>query len=84
MGIMFFKIHSLDLKSSSLYLSIWQRQEWNDVRLKWHARCYGDLSSVGFIAKTGDLEQAQIWTPDIELYNNERVTWGTDGFGSRT
>lgn len=74
-GINFFKIHTLDLKSSALSISAWVRQEWYDRRLSYDYQCFGGLEYIDVIAEAGSLENSRIWTPDIELYNSEEPIW---------
>jgi hypothetical protein len=74
-GINFFKIHTLDLKSSALSISAWVRQEWYDHRLSYDYQCFGGLEYFDVIAEAGSLENSRIWTPDIELYNAEEPIW---------
>ena len=41
MSISFFKITSVDLRSSELQFSAWLRQIWTDPRLSYDYQCYG-------------------------------------------
>ena len=43
MSISFFKITSVDLRSSGLKFSAWMRQIWTDSRLSYDYQCYGGI-----------------------------------------
>ena len=83
MSISFFKITSVDLRSSELDFSAWIRQLWVDPRLSYDYQCYGGLDYFEVQAAAGNLEQSRIWVPDIELYNNKLPIWGDGVMGSR-
>mmetsp|Transcript_44539 Transcript_44539/g.80032 ORF Transcript_44539/g.80032 Transcript_44539/m.80032 type:complete len:723 (+) Transcript_44539:110-2278(+) len=68
-SINFFKIGSLDLKASSLSIPVWFRLSWVDPRLSYNASLW-NISQVTFLADENTLENSEIWTPDVELYNN--------------
>ena len=88
-GINFFKIHTIDLKSTAFTFSAWVRQDWTDKRLSYDPQCYGGLESsppwlrtLNFSAKklrylevVADTGGGAIWTPDTELYNSEQPIW---------
>lgn len=74
-GVNFFKIHSVDLKSSALSFAAWLRMEWWDHRLKYDYQCYGGLEYFEVIGEPGNLENSRVWTPDFELINAEENLW---------
>jgi hypothetical protein len=80
-SISFFKIRTIDLKTSELVASAWVREIWTDGRLSFDYQCYGGLEFIELQAEAGDLENSLIWTPDFELYNNEEGIWR--GLGAR-
>lgn len=75
LSVHFFKIHSLDLKTSEFFFSGWIRQEWHEPRIIFDYQCYGGLEYVEAMGDPGSLENSEIWTPDIELYNAESNIW---------
>lgn len=75
-GLHFFKIHTVDLKSSLLAFQTWIKLQWYDTRLAWDYQCYGGLEAIAVQARDGDLENTRIWTPDIELVNADQLMWG--------
>jgi hypothetical protein len=81
-GLQFFKLHSVDLKSSLMSFQGWIRLDWVDERLSYDYQCYGGISMFEAQAQSGHLENTLLWTPDMELYNNEKSIWG-DQFPSR-
>eukprot|EP00928_Gymnodinium_smaydae_P007322 TRINITY_DN12648_c1_g1_i1.p1 TRINITY_DN12648_c1_g1~~TRINITY_DN12648_c1_g1_i1.p1 ORF type:complete len:831 (+),score=68.78 TRINITY_DN12648_c1_g1_i1:43-2535(+) len=81
MSIHFFKLHTIDLKSSLLSLQTWIRQIWTDLRLSFDFQCYGGLDAVEIQVEAGSLENSRAWVPDIELYNSEESIW--TGLGAR-
>ena len=42
-GLNFFKLHDVNIRSSVMTVSVWLRLEWQDTRLAWDAQCYGGL-----------------------------------------
>eukprot|EP01051_Picozoa_sp_SAG22_P000273 SAG22_NODE_6_length_41368_cov_49.702222_16_plen_579_part_00 len=83
MSISFFKITSVDLRSSELDFSAWLRQIWTDPRLAYDYQCYGGLDYFEVQGSAGSLEDSRIWTPDIELYNHRQPIWGDSSLGAR-
>lgn len=79
LSIHFFKLHTVDLKSSLLAFQAWIRQIWHDIRLSYDFQCYGGLEGFEVLADPGGLENSRLWTPDIELYNNEESLWNRQG-----
>lgn len=75
LSLHFFKIHSLDLKTSEFFFSGWIRQEWHESRIIFDYQCYGGLEYVEAMGDPGSMENSEIWTPDIELYNAESNIW---------
>jgi len=80
LGLHFFKLHTVDLKTSLLAFSAWVRQSWSDPRLKYNAQCYAGLDYFEVLAQSGTLGNTMIWTPDLELYNGEESIF--KGLGS--
>jgi hypothetical protein len=75
-GINYYKVVQLDLTSSDVRLSAWIRLTWADERLAYDPQCYGGLESIGLRAEPGNPGSgSEIWTPDIELYNNQASIW---------
>jgi len=81
-GLQFFKLHTVDLKSSLMSFQGWIRADWYDRRLDYDYQCYGGLASFEVQAQAGNLENSVIWVPDFELYNNEVPLW-SEQFPSR-
>ncbi|CAH1799898.1 unnamed protein product [Owenia fusiformis] len=50
-------------RSRAIKLKVWFRFFWNDERLRWDPKDYGNISILHF-------PTADLWTPDIVLYNN--------------
>jgi hypothetical protein len=69
-SINFFKYTHLDLQSSTLHFSAWFRLSWTDERLSWNDTAWS-IPYTTIQAESGSLENSLVWTPDIELYNNE-------------
>eukprot|EP00928_Gymnodinium_smaydae_P028995 TRINITY_DN21966_c0_g1_i1.p1 TRINITY_DN21966_c0_g1~~TRINITY_DN21966_c0_g1_i1.p1 ORF type:complete len:805 (-),score=104.50 TRINITY_DN21966_c0_g1_i1:17-2431(-) len=69
-GINFFKITELDLRSSILRLPVWFRLQWVDSRLKYNASLWG-VNQLFVHADSNSLEDTKVWVPDIEMYNTE-------------
>jgi len=57
-------IHIDSLEEGVLTASAWLRMVWNDYRLQWHEKEFGNVSVLRVYP--GDL-----WLPDIELYNTK-------------
>ncbi|XP_056020892.1 acetylcholine receptor subunit alpha-like 1 isoform X2 [Ostrea edulis] len=53
----------LDEKNQIMTTSVWLRQEWVDLRLRWDPRSYGGISMT-------HIPSDSLWRPDIVLYNN--------------
>eukprot|EP00111_Clytia_hemisphaerica_P019011 TCONS_00056209-protein len=65
------QIVEVNEKSESLVVSVFLRQYWTDVKLKWNVSDYGNISSTKF-------KPDSIWVPDLMLYNNAEKD---DNFG---
>lgn len=75
LGINFFKLHTIDLKTSLMSFAAWVREEWFDPRLSYDYQCYGGVEYFEAVGAAGNLENSIIWVPDIELYNNDEPIW---------
>lgn len=69
-SINFFKIYSLDMKSSTLIFSAWFRTDWTDPRLSWNKADW-DINYITLQSTPNSLEDTLVWLPDLELYNSE-------------
>lgn len=75
LGINFFKLHTIDLKTSQMFFSAWLREEWFDRRLWYDYQCYGGVDYFEVQAEAGSQENSNFWVPDIELYNMDEPIW---------
>jgi len=55
------------LKDGTVLIDTWLRSVWNDYRLQWDEKDYGDVSVLRLPAD-------QLWMPDIALYNSKGLT----------
>ncbi|XP_076444122.1 acetylcholine receptor subunit alpha-like [Babylonia areolata] len=63
MGMRLSQVLDVDEKNQIITISVWLRQEWYDLRLKWDPEEY---QGVDILYIPSD----QLWKPDIVLYNN--------------
>jgi hypothetical protein len=72
-GINFHRVLDVDVVKSEVALLTWMRLVWTDTRLSWDPADYGDLDTVWFWVEGGSgmSETSEIWTPDIELWNQK-------------
>jgi len=71
LGINFHKVYTVDEVSSTVVLIAWVRQSWNDPRLTWDPKSYGNVTTIFCYLEEGMSggETSEIWAPDIELWN---------------
>lgn len=55
-------IKGIDVSSQVLNLDGWVVYRWNDSRLSWDPKEYGDMPNIRVQAK-------RLWTPDVTIYN---------------
>jgi len=67
-GINIYHLFGLNMGRAALSLHVWLRMRWKDDRLAWDPAEYGDLDTITFIASAVSIEESQIWTPEVELY----------------
>ena len=73
-GINFHKVFSVNVQKSLVDLVVWFRMSWKDPRLGWDPTEYGNLTTTWFYIQDGSGEggeTSEIWSPDIELWNQE-------------
>lgn len=63
LGIRLSQMIDVDEKNQIMTTNVWLRQEWWDVWLQWNPKEYAGL-------KTLEVPAADIWTPDLVLFNN--------------
>lgn len=63
MGLRLSQLLDIDEKNQIMTTSVWLRQEWSDLRLKWDPSAYGGI-------KMTHIPSQDLWRPDILLYNN--------------
>ena len=70
-GINFHRILEVDVVRSEVDLLTWMRFIWNDTRLSWDPEEYAGIDKLWFWIESGAgmSETSEIWTPDIELWN---------------
>ncbi|UPR01914.1 neurotransmitter-gated ion channel domain-containing protein [Chloropicon primus] len=70
-GINFHRVLEVDVVKSEVDLLTWMRFVWRDTRLSWDPEDYNGLDKVWFWVEDGAglAETSEIWTPDIELWN---------------
>ena len=70
-GINFHRVLEVDVVKSEVDLLTWMRLVWRDTRLSWNPADYNGLDKVWFWIEDGAgmAETSEIWTPDIELWN---------------
>lgn len=65
-----FKISEVSAATGTMKLKVWLRMRWVDTRLAWNITEYSDVSENYFNADAyPGAENAEIWTPDITVYN---------------
>jgi len=67
-GINYYRILSVDVTMSIADIYVWFHEKWYDPRLTWNPDDYGGVEQTWFWI--GD-DKSEIWTPDIELWNQE-------------
>jgi len=72
-GINFHRVLEVDVVKSEIDLLTWMRFIWTDPRLAWDPEEYNGLDSLWFWVEggAGMGETSEIWTPDIELWNQK-------------
>lgn len=63
MGLRLSQVLDVDEKNQIITISVWLRQEWDDLRLKWDPSDYGGVHKL-------NIPSDDLWKPDIVLYNN--------------
>ncbi|XP_059160022.1 acetylcholine receptor subunit alpha-like 1 [Physella acuta] len=63
LGLRLSQVLAVDERNQILRISVWLRQEWCDLRLKWDPNDYGGV-------KVLNIPSDQLWKPDLVLYNN--------------
>ncbi|BFZ02073.1 hypothetical protein BsWGS_05112 [Bradybaena similaris] len=63
LGLRLSQVLQVDEKNQILTLSVWLRQEWDDLRLKWEPSDYGGVTVL-------NIPSEDLWKPDLVLYNN--------------
>ena len=71
LSINFHRVLDVDVIKSAVDLLTWLRLVWYDERLTWDPKDYAGLDRVWFWVADGAGmgETSEIWTPDIELWN---------------
>uniref|UniRef100_A0A8C4NLA3 Cholinergic receptor, nicotinic, alpha 5 n=1 Tax=Eptatretus burgeri TaxID=7764 RepID=A0A8C4NLA3_EPTBU len=62
-GLAISQLVEVDGKNQLMTTSVWLKQEWTDVNLKWNPDNYGGITSIRIPASS-------LWLPDIVLYEN--------------
>eukprot|EP00977_Amphora_coffeiformis_P028241 scaffold34916_cov170-Amphora_coffeaeformis.AAC.5 len=73
LGLNFHRVLQVDPTSSVVDMIVWVRQRWNDPRLAWDPEQHNGIYKVNFWVADGSGpggETSEIWTPDLELWNN--------------
>ena len=72
-GINFHRVLDVDVVKSEIDLLTWMRFVWTDTRLAWNPEDYNGLDKMWFWVEDGAglAETSEIWTPDIELWNQK-------------
>ncbi|NP_001267757.1 acetylcholine receptor subunit alpha-like 2-like isoform X1 [Aplysia californica] len=63
LGLRLSQVLTVDERNQILTISVWLRQEWYDLRLKWDPSDYGGV-------KVLNIPSEELWKPDLVLYNN--------------
>nr|XP_022335301.1 acetylcholine receptor subunit alpha-like 1 [Crassostrea virginica] len=63
LGLRLSQLLEIDEKNQIMTTSVWLRQEWVDLRLRWDPRSYGGILVT-------HIPSESLWRPDIVLYNN--------------
>ncbi|CAH1802889.1 unnamed protein product [Owenia fusiformis] len=63
MGMSIRNMYHLDERNKLVKLSVWFRFYWNDIRLLWNPKDYGNITRL-------HLKTTEVWTPDIVLHNS--------------
>ena len=70
LNIRFFKIEGVDQSGGTMSIKVWWRMRWDDERLAWDPSAYGGVTKLSFAAADStDLENTEIWAPDVQPYN---------------
>ena len=70
LNIRFFKIEGVDQSGGTMSIKVWWRMRWDDERLAWDPSAYGGITKLSFAAADStDLENTEIWAPDVQPYN---------------
>jgi len=67
MQLRFFKVDSVDPATGSMQVKVWLRMKWYDTRLAWNPADFGNVTTI--TANHPELEETDIWVPDIVPYN---------------
>jgi len=72
-GINFHRVLDVNVVQSEIDLLTWMRFIWTDRRLSWDPAEYNGLDKIWFWVEAGAgmSETSEIWTPDIELWNQK-------------
>jgi hypothetical protein len=70
-----YHMYGLDMRRATVSIHLWLRMSWVDPRLSWEPSDWGGVQSLTFIASPASIEESQIWTPEVELYQAERSTY---------
>jgi len=72
MQVRFFKVRSVLAADGMMSIKVWNRMTWKDTRLAWNASEYEGVTSTYYAGSNyvGDGDVAEIWTPDIKMYNS--------------
>ena len=77
MQLRLFKMREVDTTEGRMSLKAWWRLRWSDTRLAWNPGDYGGITELKFHAAAyGDVENSEIWVPDLTPYN------AVEGIGS--
>ncbi|XP_061172036.1 acetylcholine receptor subunit alpha-like 1 [Saccostrea echinata] len=63
LGMRLSQLLDVDEKNQIMTTSVWLRQEWLDLRLRWDPQSYGGISMT-------HIPSDSLWRPDIIIYNN--------------
>ncbi|XP_064425797.1 neuronal acetylcholine receptor subunit alpha-5 isoform X2 [Mirounga angustirostris] len=62
-GLAISQLVDVDEKNQLMTTNVWLKQEWTDVKLRWHPEDYGGIKVIR-------VPSDSLWTPDIVLFDN--------------
>lgn len=62
----FFKVREVSANEGRMSLKVWLRMWWNDTRLSWEPKLYGNITTVKFSAASYAMPgDSEIWLPGV-------------------